>query len=111
MPAGRVRYGGQTEGLPKKLRPFGGRTTEEDLKTAQFYSLLKSRPLGRMVQKRAPAQRRVTIYRINKALSDGFGIQAEKLGKLLHTFAMRQTDDDSASIRWHPHERDPFHVL
>ena len=63
------------------------------------------------MQKRVLAKCRVAIYRLDKALSDGFGIQAEKLGEFLHSFAMRQADDDGASIGRHPHKRDPFHVL
>ena len=63
------------------------------------------------MQIRALAQRRITINRIYQALGDGFGIQAEKLGKLPHAFTMRQADDDSTPIGWHPHKRDPFHVL
>lgn len=63
------------------------------------------------MQKRALAQCRITINRVHQALSDGFGIQAEELGELLHSFAMRQTNDDGTPIGWHSHERDPFHVL
>ena len=63
------------------------------------------------MQIRALAQRRITIDCINQALGDGFGIQAEKLGKLTHTFAMSQADDDGTPIGWHSHKRYPFHVL
>ena len=63
------------------------------------------------MQQRAVAQCWVTIDRLDKALGDGFGIQAEKLGELLNSFAVGQPDDDGASIGWHPHKRDPFHVL
>lgn len=73
--------------------------------------MLRGGELGRVVQQRALAQRRVTIDRLDQALGDGFGIQSEKLGELLHSFAVGQTDDDGASIGWHPHKRDPFHVL
>ena len=85
--------------------------TKKTLNLPSFYFVLKIGRSGRAVQKRALAQGRVTIYRIDKALGDGFGIQAEKLGELPHSFAMRQADDDGASIGWHPHKRDPFHVL
>jgi len=63
------------------------------------------------MQQRALAQRRITIDCINQALGDGFGIQAEELGKLPHAFAMSQADDDGTPIGWHSHKRDPFHVL
>ena len=56
-----------------------------------------------MVQQRALAQCRITIDCLNQALSNGFGIQAEKLRKLHHAFAVGQTDDDRTPIGWHPH--------
>ncbi len=59
--------------------------------------------LSRVMQQRALAQRRITIYCLNQALSNGFGIQAEKLRKLHHAFAVGQTDDDRTPIGWHPH--------
>lgn len=63
------------------------------------------------MQQRAPAQSRVTLDRLDKALGDGLGIQAKELGEFLHSFAMSQTDHDGASIGWHPHKRYPFHAL
>jgi hypothetical protein len=61
------------------------------------------RPSGRAVQKRALAKCRIAINRFDQPLSDGFGIQAEESGEFTHAFAVRQPDDDSAPIRWHPH--------
>ncbi len=84
---------------------------KKTLNLPSFYFVLRAGRLGRAVQKRALAQCRITINRLYQALGDGFGIQAEKLGKLPHSFTMRQADDDGTSIGWHPHKRDPFHVL
>jgi hypothetical protein len=94
----------------KKVRLSGAGVTEEDLKPARFILCLET-ALRRVVQQRALAQRRVTIDCLDQALGDGFGIQSEKLGELLHSFTVRQTDDDCAAIGWHPYKRDPFHVL
>jgi hypothetical protein len=67
--------------------------------------------LRRVVQKRAAPQRRIPLDRLNQSLSNRSGIQAEELGQFPHSFAMRQTDLDGASIGGDSHERDPFHVL
>jgi hypothetical protein len=53
------------------------------------------------VKKRALAQSRITINRLDKTLSNRFGIQAEEPGELPHAFPMRQADDDGAPIGWH----------
>jgi hypothetical protein len=55
------------------------------------------------VQMRAPAKCRVAINRFDQSLSNRFGIQAEEAGEFPHAFAVGQTDDDCASIRWLPH--------
>ena len=72
---------------------------------------MKRRGSRRVVQKRAAPQRRIPLDRLNQSLSNRFGIQAEELGQFPHAFAMGQTDDDRASIGWHSHKSDPFHVL
>jgi hypothetical protein len=59
---------------------------------------------GRAAQKRALAKRRIAIDRFDQPLSYRFGIQAEEAGKFPHAFAVRQADDNSASIRWHSHK-------
>jgi hypothetical protein len=72
---------------------------------------MKPRQSRRVVQKRAASQRRIPLDRLNQSLSNPAGIQAEELGQFPHSFAMRQTDLDRASIGWDSHKSDPFHVL
>ncbi|HEX3615469.1 MAG TPA: hypothetical protein VHU61_02950 [Solirubrobacteraceae bacterium] len=56
------------------------------------------------MQIRALAKCRIAINRFDQPISYRFGIQAEEPGKFPYAFAVSQADDDSASIRWHPHK-------
>jgi hypothetical protein len=86
--------------------------TEEDAKGPLIlYARYETAWLRRVVQKRAAPQRRIPLDRLSQSLSDRSGIQAEELGQFPHSFAMRQTYLDGASIGRDSHESDPFHVL
>lgn len=86
--------------LPRKLDHTVAGPPKKTLNLLDF-GAFESDASRRAVQIRALAQRRITIYRLDQPLGDGFGIQAKELRKLPHAFAMRQPHDDCAPIRWH----------
>lgn len=68
-----------------------------------YVLLVGAAALRRAMQIRALAQGRIAIDRFDQTFGDGLGIQAKEPGELPNSLAMRQPDDDRASIRWHSH--------